>query len=51
MTDGPVKKAPIATISPTTSSTRSPSRMNLTSVSYSTAAASAGSTLLGTLLR
>ena len=51
VTEGPEKNAAIATISPTTSSTRSPSLMNLTSVSYRTAAASAGSTLPGTLPR
>src|SRR5579875_374919 len=49
--DGPARKAPIATTRPTTSSTRSPCLMNLTSVSNMAAAASLGSTLCGTLFR
>ena len=51
VTDGPVKNAPSATTRPSTSSTRSPCLMNRTIVSKTTAAASASSTLAGTLLR
>ena len=51
VTEGPVKKAAIATMRPTTSRVRSPSLMNRTRVSNRTAAALAGSTLDGTLFR
>ena len=51
VTDGPVRNAPIATTSPTTSRVRSASLMNRTNVSKMTAAALLGSALFGTLLR
>jgi hypothetical protein len=51
VTDEPVRKAAAAITRPTTATVRSASLMNLTSVSNSAAAASAGSLLSGTLLR